>query len=116
MPVLNNLFEKRAISFQTIWGAGGDIFRSTIAGPVIDELTSLRIGTVYACVRLISDSIATLPMDTFVRIDGERRPYRPRPEWVDDPDVDSGVSRIEHFQALLVSLLLNGNSFTRGLS
>ena len=113
MPVLNNLFEKRAISFQTIWGAGGDIFRSTIAGPVIDELTSLRIGTVYACVRLISDSIATLPMDTFVRIDGERRPYRPRPEWVDDPDVDSGVSRIEHFQALLVSLLLNGNSFTR---
>lgn len=111
--MLRNLFEKRAISFQTIWGAGGDVFRSTLAGPVIDETTALRIGTVYACIRLISDSIATLPTDTFVRISGERRVFRPRPAWVDDPDVDAGVSRIEHTQQLLISLLLNGNSFTR---
>jgi phage portal protein BeeE len=32
---------------------------------------ALKLGTVYACVRLIADSISTLPMETFRR-DGQR--------------------------------------------
>ncbi|MFZ9275068.1 MAG: phage portal protein, partial [Ilumatobacteraceae bacterium] len=72
---------------------------------------ALKLATVYACVRLIADSISTLPVDTYVRRDGTRTPFRPRPEWLDTPEV--GVSRTEHFQQVLVSLLLNGNSYTR---
>ena len=71
----------------------------------------MRISAFYACVLLISDTISTLPVDAFVRRDGNRVPYRPRPEWVQRPDVD--LLRSEHYQQVLVSLLIDGNSFTR---
>lgn len=103
--------EDRAISFQTIFGSGGDLMVTTPAGVTMNQDESMKLATVYACVRLIADSISTLPVDTFIRRDGTRTPFRPRPEWLDMPEV--GVARTEHFQQVLVSLLLDGNSFTR---
>jgi HK97 family phage portal protein len=103
--------ETRAISYQTIFGSGGDLMLTTPAGVTMSQDESMKLGTVYACVRLIADSISTLPMDTFIRRDGTRTPFRPRPAWLDLPEV--GVSRAEHFQQVLVSLLIDGNSFTR---
>jgi HK97 family phage portal protein len=112
--MLGNLFgqnENRAISFQSIWGAGDTFAYTTDSGANIDENTSMTIGTFYACVLLISDTISTLPIDAFIRRDGSRVPYRPRPEWVMKPDVT--LLRSEHYQQVLISLLLDGNSFTR---
>ena len=103
--------EERALSFQTIFGSGGDLMVTTASGVTMNQDEALKLGTVYACVRLIADSISTLPVDTFVRRDGTRTPFRPRPDWLDSPEI--GVSRTEHFQQVLVSLLLNGNAFTR---
>jgi HK97 family phage portal protein len=62
-------------------------------------------------VLLISDTISTLPVDAYFREQGNRRPFRPTPDWVLRPDVE--LLRSEHYQQLLVSLLLDGNSFTR---
>ncbi len=109
--LLNPSREDRAVSFQSLFSAGDAFQFTTNSGTVITQEDSLKIGTVYACVRLIADSISTLPVDTFIRVDGDRRPYRPRPDWLDMPEV--GVSRTDHFQQVLVSMLLNGNSFTR---
>ena len=71
----------------------------------------MRIGTVYACVRLISDSISTLPVGPYRRFQGERLPVFPRPMWLDFPELD--VTRVDHFQQVLVSLLVDGNAFVR---
>ena len=112
--MLINLFgnnERRAISFQSIWGAGDTFAYTTESGANIDESTSMSIGAFYACVLLISDTISTLPVDSYIRRDGSRVPYRPRPEWVIKPDVS--LLRSEHYQQVLISLLLDGNSFTR---
>jgi HK97 family phage portal protein len=112
--MLNNLFnlpERRAISFQSIWGAGDTFAFTTDSGAPIDENTSMRISAFYACVLLISDTISTLPVDSYIRRDGNRVPYRPRPEWVQKPDID--LLRSEHYQQVLVSLLLDGNAFVR---
>ena len=112
--MLNNLFtktEQRAISFQSIWGAGDTLAFTTTSGTNIDENTAMQISAFYSCVLLISDTISTLPMDTFIRRNGDRVPYRPRPEWVMKPDID--LSRTEHFQQVLVSLLIDGNAFIR---
>ena len=103
--------ESRAISTQSLFALGDGFSVTTNSGTVVTEKDSLKIEAVYACVRMISDSISTLPVDTFLRLDGTRRPFRPRPQWLDIPE--SGVTRIEHFQQVLVSLMLNGNSFTR---
>jgi HK97 family phage portal protein len=103
--------EERAISFQSLFALGDGFTMTTNAGTIVTQNESLKIEAVYSCVRIIADSISTLPVDTFVRVDGERRPFRPRPEWLNYPE--SGITRTEHFQQVLVSLLLDGNSFTR---
>ena len=105
--------ESRAISYQSLFALGDGFSRTTTAGTVVTQLDSLKIEAVYSCVRLVSDSISTLPVDVFVRRDGERRPFRPRPNWLDNPEV--GVTRTDHFQQVLVSMLLDGNAFIRVL-
>jgi HK97 family phage portal protein len=114
--VLNNLFsspEKRAITFQKLFEIGADVPMGTRAGVNITPENSFKIGPVYAAIRLISDSISTLPIDVFYREDGARRPYRPKPMWVDQPEPDPSMQRSDHYQAMLVSLLVDGNSFSR---
>ena len=103
--------EDRAISFQTVWGAGADLDTVNPSGVNINANTAFEVVAFWSAVSLISDTIATLPVDSFIRQDGNRRPYRPRPAWVDQPDVD--MTRQAHYQQVLVSLLVNGNSYTR---
>jgi HK97 family phage portal protein len=103
--------EERAVSFQTIFASGGNIARETYAGTVITYDTSLKIGTVYACVRLLADTISTLPVDTFYREGGARLVFRPKPIWVERPDI--GMAREDFLQQAMVSLLLDGNVFIR---
>jgi HK97 family phage portal protein len=107
----SNKQEDRAISYQSIWGSGDSFSFTTEAGTNIDQITSMRINAFYACVLLISDTISTLPVDAFQRIDGNRVPYRPQPAWIQRPDVD--LLRTEHYQQVLISLLLDGNAFVR---
>lgn len=111
--MLSKAFERRAISFQQVFGTGGFFGTSTYAGVSITQDSSLRISTAYACVRLLSDTVSTLPVDSFIRRDGVRVPYRPRPIWLDQPDPDLATSRDEHFTQVMVSLLLDGNAFVR---
>jgi HK97 family phage portal protein len=103
--------EERAISFQSIWGAGDSFAFTTEAGSNIDQHQAIKINAFYACVLLISDTISTLPIDSFIRRDGDRVPYRPQPSWIQRPDVD--LLRSEHYQQVLISLLLDGNAFVR---
>jgi len=103
--------EERAISFQSIWGAGDSFAFTTEAGTNIDQIQAMKINAFYSCVLLISDTISTLPIDSFIRRDGDRVPYRPQPSWIQRPDVD--LLRSEHYQQVLISLLLDGNAFVR---
>ena len=103
--------EERAVSFQTIFASGGNLAQQTYAGTVITYDTSLKIGAVYACVRLLADTISTLPVDTFYREGGSRLVFRPKPIWVETPDI--GMAREDFLQQAMVSLLLDGNVFIR---
>lgn len=109
--MLNNLFEKRAISFQTVWGSGDFVDVQSQSGTVINTDTALQLNAVFAAVSLISDTIATLPIDAYIRSQGARYPLRPRPVWVTKPDVDT--TKEAFYGSAIVSLLLEGNVFIR---
>jgi len=115
--VLNNLFtpsEKRAITFQKLFEIGDPAMTGgTRAGVRITQDNAIKIAPVFAAVRLIADSISTLPMDAFYRAGTERRAYRPKPMWVDFPEPDRDVQRADHYQMMIYSLLIHGESFTR---
>ena len=106
--MLNRLFEKRG-AFQSLWGAGMVFDRPTSSGMTVNEDTSLRLTAVYACVRLISDTVSTLPYDQFIRRDGQRFPYRPREEWVQRPSTE--MPKTTFWKQIVISLLLDGNAF-----
>ena len=106
--MLSNLFEKRG-SFQQLFGAGLMMDRQTAAGTSVTQDTSLRLSAVYACVRLISDTISTLPYDQFIRRDGQRFPYRPKDRWVDSPSTQ--MPKTTFWKQVLISMLLDGNAY-----
>jgi HK97 family phage portal protein len=103
--------EDRALSFQTVWGMGGDVVMGNQSNTRVDAKTAFSLIPVFSAISLISDTISTLPVDAFQRIDGNRKPYRPRPSWVDQPDVDQ--TRSGHYGSVLVSMLIWGNAYVR---
>lgn len=103
--------ENRAISFQSLWGAGDLTSYETQSSAYVDYNTSLQVNAVWACVSLISDTVSALPVDTFIRRDGIAYPYRPRPAWVIKPDVN--ISGVAFWQQTMISLLLDGNAYVR---
>ena len=110
--MLGNLFgETRTLSYQQVFANGEDFVTQTEAGVVINQDTAFKIVAFFSAVSLYSDTISTLPVDAFIRVDGDRKPYRPKPSWIDQPDVD--ISRQAHYGQVVTSLLVNGNSFTR---
>lgn len=109
--MLNNLFEQRAISFQTIWGTGGDIEVLNQSGTNVNSETVFKVNAIFSAVSLISDTISTLPVDSYIRRDGARFAFRPRPAWVQQPDIDT--TKEAFYGSLIVSMLLDGNGFVR---
>ncbi len=109
--MLRNLFEQRAVSYQTIWGAGDDIEIGTQSATLINHDTAFKVNAIFSAISLISDTVSTLPLDAYVRRNGNRIAMRPKPAWVSKPDVDT--TREAFYGSIIVSLLLDGNAFIR---
>ena len=90
--------EKRAVTSIAGWGRGDD----AILGSSTEA--SLSVVPVFAACRLISDSIATLPLQAY-RKTGDARQSIPL------PGVFDKETRIEWVQQALMSLLLHGNAY-----
>jgi HK97 family phage portal protein len=110
--MLGNLFEQRAVSFQTVWGAGEPWGLQSEAGVNVTTKKSFEIVAFFSAVSLISDTISTLPCGAYLRVGPIRRPLNPRPVWLDQPDIDLST-RAAFFQQVFSSLLVHGNSYTR---
>ena len=110
--IWDRMFNKRAVSFQSIWGAGDDLTSiGTQSATIVDSKTAMQINAVYSAVSLISDTISSLPVDAYVRRDGARYPFRPAPSWVYKPDVDT--TKEAFWGAIIVSMLIDGNAYIR---
>jgi len=78
----------------------------------ITQSNALGIAAVYAAVRLYADTIASLPVGAYVRVNGERRPYYPRPTWLDNPvPQNPNFTGFDLRHRIVTSLLTDGNAF-----
>lgn len=86
---------------------------STPSGVDVNADTAVRISTVYACVRLLGDTVSSLPLGAFVRRGRNRIPYAviygEQPAWVNKPNPDT--TRLEFYEQVVSSLNLHGNAF-----
>jgi HK97 family phage portal protein len=76
----------------------------TFADTTVTTESALRLSSVWACVRLLSDTVSTLPLDVFRG--GEEVPV---PPLLTSPG--AGWSLVEFLYAAMVSLLLRGNAY-----
>lgn len=109
--MLGNLFENRSVSFQSIFGSGEVFQLDTSAGQMMNTQKSLEISAFFSAVSLISDTLATLPIEAYVHSGLDRMPLEPKPTWIEHPDID--MTRSGHYQQVFISLLMHGNSYTR---
>jgi hypothetical protein len=82
---------------------------SNLSGVAVTEDTALRLSTVWACVRLLADSIASLPWAAFMPDGDDRARLDPQPSLLRAPFDD--LTRFDWVHMLVVSLVLRGNFF-----
>jgi HK97 family phage portal protein len=77
-------------------------------GVTVDRDSILGLSAVWACVSLIADSIATLPLGVFKTVDGAPQ-AADAPGWLDAPNPEQ--TRIDFIFGCVASLLLHGNAY-----
>lgn len=72
-------------------------------------LDSMRISAVYACFRLLTDAIATLPVEVFREVNGGREIVRPVPSALDFKI--PRLTKAQYLTQVVMSMLADGNAF-----
>lgn len=84
-----------------------------LAGVYVDADTAMRISTVFACVRLRSGTIASLPVGAYVRRGRVRLSYATAygetPQWLIKPNPEQ--TKLEFFEQMITSMDLRGDAF-----
>jgi HK97 family phage portal protein len=110
---LRNTGEKRATNQFVEPLVPGRPAYSTPSGVDVNADSAIRMSTVYACVRLLGDTISSLPVGAYVRRGKTRinygEVYGSIPAWIEQPNPDT--TRLEFFEQVLASLNLHGNAF-----
>ena len=117
MTILGALLEKRepveerALSPSQLAWARGEDFRgmNSVAGVQVDRDTMLGVSAVWACVSLISDSVATLPLGVYTGDEGEAPIRADQPPWFDRPNPEQTMTDFKF--GCVASMLLHGNAY-----
>lgn len=71
--------------------------------------SALRLAAVHACVRLLADSVSTLPLDVYRKVNGASQPVDPTPVLIRDPLPE--ISVVDWLYQVMTSLALRGNAY-----
>lgn len=78
-------------------------------GVAVNDTSALQLTAFYACVRLIADSIASLPWDSYRKRGAIRQEVDPQPSLLREPFFD--MSEFDWKHQVMVSLLMRGNFY-----
>lgn len=117
MSLFRRAAERRAITQfgDSSIPTNGSLATPTASGVPVNDQTAMQLIAVYACARILSTTLAGLPLNAMVRRDGIMVPAAPAPAIVADPFGGTNSvrfpSRRAGLQQLAVSLLLRGNAY-----
>jgi len=115
IPILSRLFKSRAEPKNSLFGSTYSFFfGSTNSGKTVNERTAMQTTAVYACVRILAETIASLPLHTYMNTETGKEKAREHPMYhllsdSPNPEMTSFVFR----ETLMGHLLLWGNSYSQ---
>lgn len=115
MNLLKGMFKSRDKPQNRVGSSFSFLFGRTTAGKMVNERSAMQTTAVYACVRILAEAIAGLPLHVYrYRSDGgkERIPFHPLYHLLHDepnPEMTSFVFR----ETLMSHLLLWGNAYAQ---
>lgn len=88
------------------------LFGKSISGAKVDEFSAMRVSAVYACVRILAESIAALPLHVYEYKNGgkERAPNHPLYFCLHDAPNEEMTS-FTFREVMMTHLLLHGNCY-----
>src|SRR6266487_415049 len=96
--------QREALTLEQLLAEEG---RPTAAGEAVTTDTAMRLSTVWACVKLLADSVSTLPLHVYR---GDDRDPIPTPPLLQRPSADFPDLH-DWLWALMSSVLLRGNGW-----
>ena len=115
IPILSKLFNSRADPKNSMWeSAYTFFFGPTSSGKHVDERTAMQTSAVYACVRILSETIASLPLHTYTRTEKGKEKALDHPLYalLHDAPNDEMTSFVFR-ETLMGHLLLWGNAYAQ---
>ncbi|ARD12835.1 phage portal protein [Pseudomonas savastanoi] len=103
---------------RSLSGGAGGIWAQTVGststtGKTITVNKAMRLAACWSCVRLISETIATLPLGLYMRqADGGRKVDSDNDlHWIINTNPNSRMTAVQFWEAVVASMLLRGNAF-----
>ncbi len=115
IPFLPRLFQRRASPKNSFWSSAYSFFFGlSSSGKAVNEKTALQTAIVYACVRVLSETIASLPFHTYTYTANGKEKATEHPIYYllhsePNPEMTSFVFR----ETLMGHLLLWGNAYAQ---
>lgn len=115
IPLISRIFQSRASPKNSFWGnTYSFFFGNTTSGKAVNERTAMQTTAVYACVRILAETIASLPLHTYRYTDKGKEKANDHPIYyllADAPnnEMTSFVFR----ETLMGHLLLWGNAYAQ---
>lgn len=115
MSIFSGLFRSRDKPKNRVGGGWSFLFGGTTSGKVVNERTAMQTSAVYACVRILAESVAGLPLHVYERIANGSKSTKPSHPLYrllhDEPnrEMTSFVFR----ETLMSHLLLWGNAYAQ---
>ena len=115
IPFLSRLFPSRASPQNSFWSSPYSFFFGiSSSGKSVNEKTALQTTAVYACVRILAETIASLPLHTYRYSTGGKEKAQDHPLYYllhsePNPEMTSFVFR----ETLMGHLLLWGNAYAQ---
>ena len=114
MGVLYKLFKSRDKPNNTLSNAYTFFFGSTSSGKIVNERTAMQTTAVYACVRILAETIASLPLHIYKCTDKGKEKATDHPLYYllhNEPNLE--MTSFVFRETLMSHLLLWGNAYAQ---
>jgi HK97 family phage portal protein len=114
IPLLSRIFNPRASPKNSFWSPYKFFFGGTSSGKYVNEKTAMQTSAVYACVRVLAETIASLPFHTYRRTDnGKEKAIDHDLYYIlhDEPNLE--MTSFSFREVMMTHLLLWGNAYAQ---